>query len=412
MKNIKSFLNDYSYLIIGLLPLIILFRSASLNLYIFFICIMFIFFFSEKRIFKNYNNYLWIYIFIIFWIYIVVNSYLTENNFRSLQSAISQIRFLILALAIGFFFQFNIKALNKLILTIGLIIFFVSIDTIYQYFFGHDIFGIEPSYDTNPYRLSGPFGKELIVGGYISFLSAPVISYCFLNLNKSFNLKNFYFIIFILTTFFAVLLSGERMSLLFYCCNIFCLLFFIDKKKIILISSLLIITLFSMYTLNQNVKSRINNFIFDLKNFENSNHARLFSSAYNIWKDNKISGVGLKNYRIICDESQIDKLTDKQTLCSTHPHNIYLEFLSETGLIGLILFSIFIINFLIFIKKHFKKLDNIQKPIFIGSLSVVLFYIWPVKSNGSFFSTFSATLFWFNIGLILLTINTKNKKID
>ena len=412
MKNIKSFLNDYSYLIIGLLPLIILFRSASLNLYIFFICIMFIFFFSEKRIFKNYNNYLWIYIFIIFWIYIVVNSYLTENNFRSLQSAISQIRFLILALAIGFFFQFNIKALNKLILTIGLIIFFVSIDTIYQYFFGHDIFGIEPSYDTNPYRLSGPFGKELIVGGYISFLSAPVISYCFLNLNKSFNLKNFYFIIFILTTFFAVLLSGERMSLLFYCCNIFCLLFFIDKKKIILISSLLIITLFSMYTLNQNVKSRINNFIFDLKNFENSNHARLFSSAYNIWKDNKISGVGLKNYRIICDESQIDKLTDKQTLCSTHPHNIYLEFLSETGLIGLILFSIFIINFLIFIKKHFKKLDNIRKSIFIGSLSVVLFYIWPVKSNGSFFSTFSATLFWFNIGLILLTINTKNKKID
>ena len=412
MKNIKSFLNDYSYLIIGLLPLIILFRSASLNLYIFFICIMFIFFFSEKRIFKNYNNYLWIYIFIIFWIYIVVNSYLTENNFRSLQSAISQIRFLILALAIGFFFQFNIKALNKLILTIGLIIFFVSIDTIYQYFFGHDIFGIEPSYDTNPYRLSGPFGKELIVGGYISFLSAPVISYCFLNLNKSFNLKNFYFIIFILTTFFAVLLSGERMSLLFYCCNIFFLLFFIDKKKIILISSLLIITLFSMYTLNQNVKSRINNFIFDLKNFENSNHARLFSSAYNIWKDSKISGVGLKNYRIICDESQIDKLTDKQTLCSTHPHNIYLEFLSETGLIGLILFSIFIINFLIFIKKHFKKLDNIRKSIFIGSLSVVLFYIWPVKSNGSFFSTFSATLFWFNIGLILLTINTKNKKID
>ncbi len=412
MKNIKSFLNDYSYLIIGLLPLIILFRSASLNLYIFFICIMFIFFFSEKRIFKNYNNYIWIYIFIIFWIYIVVNSYLTENNFRSLQSAISQIRFLILALAIGFFFQFNVKALNKLILTIGLIIFFVSIDTIYQYFFGHDIFGIEPSYDTNPYRLSGPFGKELIVGGYISFLSAPVISYCFLNLNKSFNLKNFYFIIFILTTFFAVLLSGERMSLLFYCCNIFFLLFFIDKKKIILISSLLIITLFSMYTLNQNVKSRINNFIFDLKNFENSNHARLFSSAYNIWKDSKISGVGLKNYRIICDESKIDKLTDKQTLCSTHPHNIYLEFLSETGLIGLILFSIFIINFLIFIKKHFKKLDNIRKSIFIGSLSVVLFYIWPVKSNGSFFSTFSATLFWFNIGLILLTINTKNKKID
>ncbi len=412
MKDIKSLLNDYCYLIIGLLPLIILFRSASLNLYIFFICIMFIFFFSEKRIFKNYINYLWIYIFVIFWIYIVINSYLTENNFRSLQSAISQIRFLILALAIGFFFQFNIKALNKLILTIGLIIFFVSIDTIYQYFFGHDIFGIEPSYDTNPYRLSGPFGKELIVGGYISFLSAPVISYCFLNLNKSFNLKNFYFIIFILTTFFAVLLSGERMSLLFYCCNIFCLLFFIDKKKITLISSLLIITLFSMYTLNQNVKSRINNFIFDLKNFENSNHARLFSSAYNIWKDSKIRGVGLKNYRIICDESQIDKLTDKQTLCSTHPHNIYLEFLSETGLIGLILFSIFIINFLIFIKKHFKKLGNIRKSIFIGSLSVVLFYIWPVKSNGSFFSTFSATLFWFNIGLILLTINTKNKKID
>ena len=54
---------------------------------------------------------------------------------------------------------------------------------------------------------------------------------------------------------------------------------------------------------------------------------------------NKYFGVGLKNFRYVCDE-KFDTFTQKKFLCSTHPHNLYLEILSETGLIGFVIFLV------------------------------------------------------------------------
>ena len=270
---------------------------------------------------------------------------------------------------------------------------------------------MKPNYELNPYRLSGPFGKELIVGTYIAFLSAPLISFFIFNIKKKEKLKSFIFLIFIIFTLIAVILSGERMSLLFYLANILLILFLASNKKIFVLNlSILIGILVLMYNFNPNAKNRFNNFYFDVSNFKDSNHARVFSAAYNIWEKNKIFGVGLKNYRILCDDEKIDKITNKNSLCSTHPHNIYIEILTETGLLGLFLFLFFMIAIFIHIKKNYNNVENSLKPIFFGSLSVILFYLWPIKSSGSFFSTFTATFFWFNLGMIFL-ITKKNDTI-
>ena len=49
-------------------------------------------------------------------------------------------------------------------------------------------------------------------------------------------------------------------------------------------------------------------------------------------------------------------MVDKR--CSTHPHNIYLEIISETGTIGILFFIYFLINFIksskLFSKKYKK----------------------------------------------------------
>ena len=70
-------------------------------------------------------------------------------------------------------------------------------------------------------------------------------------------------------------------------------------------------------------------------------HVKHFRSALIIWEDNKFFGSGLKTFRFNCSNKK-NVETLKNFYCSTHPHNLYFEILSELGLIGLFLLLIFI----------------------------------------------------------------------
>jgi O-antigen ligase len=55
-----------------------------------------------------------------------------------------------------------------------------------------------------------------------------------------------------------------------------------------------------------------------------------FYSGIATWKQNKIIGGGVDSFYINCKKSLND--------CASHPHNYYLEILSEIGIVGLIIF--------------------------------------------------------------------------
>ena len=42
---------------------------------------------------------------------------------------------------------------------------------------------------------------------------------------------------------------------------------------------------------------------------------------------------------------------------------------------------------------------------------VLIIYVWPIKTSGSFFTTFNGSFFWFNLGLAMLLINNFKAKI-
>ena len=74
-------------------------------------------------------------------------------------------------------------------------------------------------------------------------------------------------------------------------------------------------------------------------------HHNLMITSLRIFNDNKIFGSGPRSYRNVCDIHKINRFS-----CDTHPHNYYLQLLSETGIIG-ILFLISI--YLLIIKEIF-----------------------------------------------------------
>ena len=60
-----------------------------------------------------------------------------------------------------------------------------------------------------------------------------------------------------------------------------------------------------------------------------------FESFHGTWLMNKYIGGGIKNFRYYCHVNPKSKNTDFK--CNMHPHNYFLEILTETGLIGFFL---------------------------------------------------------------------------
>ena len=120
---------------------------------------------------------------------------------------------------------------------------------------------------------------------------------------------------------------------------------------------------------NLNVKQN-ENFTY---NFKNTIWGAHFLTAIEIFKDNKFSGSGLKTFRIVCGKDKYSKIDSKNKdyRCSTHPHNIYLELLAETGIIIFLIFTGFLLYFTFLGMK--KIIEN--KVYYVNCFSVFFYFI-------------------------------------
>ena len=108
----------------------------------------------------------------------------------------------------------------------------------------------------------------------------------------------------------------------------------------------------------------------------------LYRSGLYVFKNNKIFGVGNKNYRVEACKEGI-----RYYYCSTHPHQIYFELLSEHGIVGTFIF-IFILFKLVFSKIiQTLKSTNYLK---MGSFIYIGLIFIPLLPSGAFFNNFSA----------------------
>jgi O-antigen ligase len=353
----------------------------------------------------------WIYFYLIFVFYNILHSFFATDILNSLQSSFFQFRYLLFSLFI-FLCISNAKNIEFIIKFWLVLVLSVSFDTIYQYFFLKNIFGLPIREAT---RLSGVFGKELIVGAFIAYTSVPIIFFYFKKFyNLNFKQKFFYSLIY-LFLFTTVALTGERLSfLIFFVSSIIIFIFNTTFKKFIILSISLIILLTIIYFKSSSFNVRVKDFNNILLNFYDSSYGRLWESAYLLFEKNKIFGVGLKNYRVDCD-NQIDPRPESiPQFCSTHPHNFLLEILSETGLVGFSIFFIFFFYLILYLKKKIRYLKShlIFKKyshLLYGNILILLIYIWPLKTSGSFFTTWNGSFFWLNLGIALLITKGKNK---
>ena len=424
LQNLNKYYQIQSYIItffFCILPISLIAGNLATNINILLIDIFFIIASFKKKYWISSRKKLLL-ILIILWIYQIVNSALPHydiENEMSLTRSLGFIRFVIFFFAVNFFFIKFPKIFKFFFLFWTMVLLIILFDTIFETIFGNNIIGnISPS----KRRIVSFFDGELVVGAYILGFGYLISGYL-ISLNSSSKWKKIiYNLIFFLVPI-CIFFSGERSNFIKASIIFFLMILFIKenllviKKKYFFLFFLvtIILTIFvskEIYSTQIQFFERITysknkNFI---KTFENIKYFAHYEVAWQIFKDNPVIGVGGKNFRHICSRQKYHNPERNLTTqrCSTHPHQVHFELLSEHGLIG----YIFIISLiLIFCIRNFKYFLIKKNTLHLASILYVFFVFTPLIPSGSIFATFNATFFWINFSICYFCYKNKDKLI-
>lgn len=419
-----SLLKKINYLILLILPVFFILGKSYVNIAVIiltFSCIA-LCFYKKVNPFSKIENIL----FAIFFTYISINSLINYINFDNVLKSISLFRYIFFSAVIVYtIHNISSEQLKKIKYLYFIIIIFVIIDIVFQYYFGFDIFGFQPGMceDGHCLRYQGPFGKELIAGSFFAYFGL-IIALFFFN-NKILNL-------FFLVLGVAILITGDRSPFVGYII-FFTTYIIISKQKFIQKIILIFISFlifFLVLNLLSSTKTRYLDFSKDitysgikkfdgnkniidiLKEVKESPWGKHYQVAWAMFLDKPINGHGYNSFQMKC--KKYEEITNTNTGnfkgCSTHPHNAFLEILAEQGLVGLLILNIII--FYILKKILTLKFNNQDIKIkFILSGVLFLCFYFPLKPTGSLFSVWLGSMTFFVYSFYLFFLD-KDKSIN
>jgi O-antigen ligase len=359
-----------------------------------------------KLDFNNDDVFKFFFIFLIFAVCSSLYNYINSNILiDDLVKSLLLIRFPIFYLAVVYWLKPNIRIIA---ISASIASLVLCLDILYQYIFGHNILGFTDIYNGN--RLQGLFNDEYIAGSYL--VKIFILNFFLLSTISKY-LRVLFYIVF---TFFIIII-GERAALV----QIFIFIFFTEtfyfenkfKINFIFIIPILAIIFFSTinflsfqshllkplkYLDDESITNHIlyEKDIFD-RNINNSFKNRIYrfdnnwlphyASAIGMFMDSPIMGKGYRGFRNNCDKYSYEFILHNKTRCSTHPHQIYIQLISEFGLMGLLLFMLFIYKS---INSFYNR--NVKLKLI---LTLFIFFIPFFTPTGNLFTNWMFSLFWY-----------------
>ena len=403
-NTFNTSIDNYFLILFSILPLTIVIGSAASTLNIILIDLFFIALILKKKNYFFFKSKIVIYLF-YFYLYLIFNSFISIDFREGFLRNFGFIRFIILFIAFNYFFIDKIffrKVLSFWLIFISIVL----IDVYVESFSGNNILGYSGEKYNYSVRIVSFFKDEPIVGSYLSGFFLLLIGYLF---NESFDKKFSLIILFLFLVIIAIFLTGERSSAIRSFLGLGFFLFFFKMKKFkykFILFSILFASILIIITNSTFLKNRYSHVQHTYLN-KDSIYLKLYSSGFQVFQNNKIFGVGNKNYRVeTCKEkNKIEETNASKYLCNTHPHQVYIELLSEHGIVGSIII-LFILYKLIFSKaRETIRSNNYLK---LGSLSYIIFIFTPLIPSGAFFGNFLITIFMINLSIFYATDKNLN----
>ena len=396
----KFFFYNFPLVLFCLIPFFLITGPFLSDLSVSVISLIFLISCIKEKNFSYFKK-KYFYFFLIFWFYLLINSLINNFNLDSLIISLFYIRYGIFVIAIATLLDTSNKFIKYFFYCILICFLALIIDGYYQYFYGENILGWKGSDRTSSF-----FKDENILGSYLSRIW-PIFFGLYIILFKKENYTYYLLIVVFILCETLVFLSGDRTAFFYINLSAFFVIIFSQKllklRLFTLVSSLILILAISIF--NPTAKERVVDLTLEQMNiasgasdmyFFSEAHHELYISAYKIFQDNIILGAGVKNFRNICKNPKY--YVDMEEKCNTHPHNTYIQILSETGIIGFIFLIFCLVYFIINVFKHLIlkfKGKYYFNDFEICLLSGLAIYLWPFAPTGNVFSN------WLNILMII-----------
>ena len=412
LKYFKS--NNLLILFACAIPIALVAGAAVLEFFIFLSCLVFFYHNFKKKGLDYYKNFFFI-MFFVFCIFLIFGSFSSENIFNSLRNSIFYIRFGVFTIIIWYLLDCYEKFKYFFFISTTFILICVALYSFLQLFILHN-------YDDG-YRISGLFGSESVQGSFLLRITPIyIITYLY---NKKYlnNIYNYTFFSVLFLNFILIILSGERAAIfLMFVAIFFSFIFLKIGLKKIFYYSFCIFLIFSLtIIIYPKAKERIlittYKQFFDKTNEKKTTylfsegHQNHFESAIVMFKQYYVKGVGVRNFRTECNKDHYKNIGTYH--CSTHPHNTYLQLLSETGIIGMSFFILFLIFIL---KKAYTFLRDIYREdkktnLPLGLCFVIIFTnFFPFVTTGSFFNNWLSVFYFLPVSFLLHELYHKKNK--
>ena len=346
-------------------------------------------------------------------------------------------RYVLISLSILFLLD-RINSSNKVIV-FSILIFcsLIMLDAWLQFFFGRNLLG----YEIIKNRISGVFGDDLILGSFlVRVLPFLVWLIFFFKIDIK---KNYKFLLFFMSScIITVYLSSERTSLVLLFLTIILFYFFIEDLRKLLLKSIFIFIISISFIYISNLGkydptnriiiktfNQITNYKFEeedldkippevyekVLNRKKSNlynerllifsldHTQHYILAYKLFTENPFFGIGPKGFKNYCRKVLYNPDVG---FCSSHPHNIIAQLLSETGIVGISLFLIayfFVVSKLVSTKlKDIVNLKKLNYQFYIVSIAIII-NLFPLLPSGNYFNNWFCILNFYYVGLYLFS---------
>lgn len=337
----------------------------------------------------------WFLLAVAIWLYLMAIAPFSTDWKHALEAGFVFIRYPVFALALSCWIWRDDLWRCRFAWTSGAMVFYVALECIIQLYSGTSIFG-EPWHDE--FRLTGPFPNHVpgtfMAKTFFVFWSAALV----VSLKTG---RKDYLIATLaapLVIAGAIVLTGERMAFATFGLGLtVAALLIAPLRRWAILGGVLVVALgaFTVTTSDRLANHVIPNTVNDLSNFWEGRYGIIFRQGFAIWETQPLTGVGLRNFRVLCeDDEAYSYLGPRPVRCMTHPHNIYIEWLSETGIVG---FTGFLALIVLWSRELILGIRTIGPPERYGLLAAtcgLLVFLWPFQSGMSFITNWNAVLFW------------------